>query len=87
MFTIFYRLFPLSQLLWQGIEEFNKKAKKGIEFLQKHDILSDPLVPEELVRFFKDNQKVDKKVIGEYIGNRNNGKILDSFLRLVESRF
>jgi len=69
------------KLLWQGVEEFNKKAKKGIEFLQKHDILSDPLEPDELVKFFKDNQRVDKKVIGEYIGNRGNGKILDSFIR------
>ena len=66
------------------MEEFNKKAQKGIEFLQKHDILSEPLVPDELVKFFKDNQKVDKKIIGEYIGKRNNGKILDSFLRLVK---
>eukprot|EP00795_Rhopilema_esculentum_P008272 gene8272-14228_t len=68
------------KLLWQGVDEFNKKAKKGIEFLQENNLISTPLVPAELVQFFKDNQKVDKKVIGEYIGNRNNGKVLDAFV-------
>ena len=73
--------FQILQLLWQGVDEFNKKAKKGIEFLQENNLISNPLVPAELVQFFKDNQKVDKKVIGEYIGSRNNGKVLDAFVR------
>eukprot|EP00794_Sanderia_malayensis_P012101 gene12101-13351_t len=74
------------KLLWQGIEEFNKKAKKGIEFLQEHGLISIPLVPEELVSFFKENQKVDKKIIGEYIGSRSNSKVLDAFVRSFDMK-
>ena len=35
------------------------------------------------MHFFKENQKVDKKIMGEYIGNRNNGKVLDAFVWYV----
>ena len=65
----------------QGIDEFNKKPKKGIEFLQEAGLLSVPLVPAELVYYMKENPKFDKKVIGDYIGDRKNAKVLEAFVR------
>ena len=74
-------MFITFQLLWQGIEEFNKKARKGIEFLQENGLLTNPLDPDQLVHFFKENQRVDKKIIGEFIGNRKNAKVLEAFVK------
>ncbi|XP_057309577.1 Golgi-specific brefeldin A-resistance guanine nucleotide exchange factor 1-like [Hydractinia symbiolongicarpus] len=72
------------KLLSHGIEEFNKKAKKGIEYLQEKGLLSTPLQPDELVQFFKKNQRVDKKTLGDYIGERKNIKVLEAFVRSFE---
>lgn len=68
-------------MLIQGIDEFNKKPKKGIEFLQEAGLLSMPLVPAELVYYMKENPKFDKKIIGDYIGDRKNVKVLEAFVR------
>lgn len=75
----------LFQILLHGIEEFNKKAKKGIEYLLEHGLLSLPLKPEELVNFFKENQRVDKEAVGNYIGDRKNAKVLEAFVRQGEN--
>uniref|UniRef100_A0A7M5X4G9 SEC7 domain-containing protein n=1 Tax=Clytia hemisphaerica TaxID=252671 RepID=A0A7M5X4G9_9CNID len=67
-----------------GIEEFNKKAKKGIEYLQENGLMSTPFLPEELVHFMKENPNVDKKVIGDYIGDKRNPKVLEAFVKSFE---
>lgn len=63
-----------------GIEEFNKKPKKGIEYMQDNHLMSTPFLPDELVHFMKENPNVDKKTIGEYIGDRRNGPVLAAFV-------
>lgn len=76
MFYCFY-----FQALLAGIEEFNKKPKKGIEFMQENGLISTPFLPEELVHFMKENPNVDKKVIGDYIGDKRNPKVLEAFVK------
>jgi golgi-specific brefeldin A-resistance guanine nucleotide exchange factor 1 len=69
------------KLLATGSEHFNAKATKGIEFLQDNHLLSVPLEPTEVVVFLKENPKLDKKMIGEYISTRKNLKVLEAFVR------
>ena len=64
-----------------GTEHFNIKPKKGIQFLQEHEFLSNPLNPEEIVKFLKENPRLDKKMIGEYISCRDNPEVLDAFVK------
>lgn len=71
------------QLLASGSEQFNSKPKKGIMFLQEHHLLSTPLDPQEVVHFLRENPRLDKKMIGEYISNRSNLQVLDYFVKWV----
>ncbi|KAL4239944.1 G-box binding factor [Mactra antiquata] len=64
-----------------GTEYFNQKPTKGIAYLQEQGLLSDPLDPGEVVTFIKENPKIDKKVLGEYITKRSNSKLLEAFVK------
>lgn len=68
------------KLLATGTEHFNSKAKKGIQYLQEHHLLATPLDTSEVVHFLRENPRLDKKMIGEYISNRENLAVLDSFV-------
>ncbi|XP_044272751.1 Golgi-specific brefeldin A-resistance guanine nucleotide exchange factor 1 [Tribolium madens] len=67
-----------------GTEHFNHKPKKGIQFLQEHGVLKNELDPHEIALFLKENSGLDKKMIGEYLGNRSNVTILDAFLKTFD---
>jgi len=41
------------------------------------------LNPIEIATFLKENPLLDKKMIGEYISNRNNVDVLNSFIKYV----
>lgn len=69
------------KLLASGTEHFNTRPSKGIEFLQEHGLLSEPLDPAEVAHFLRDNSQLDKNKIGEYISNRKNLKVLDAFVK------
>ncbi|XP_069705453.1 Golgi-specific brefeldin A-resistance guanine nucleotide exchange factor 1 isoform X3 [Periplaneta americana] len=69
------------KLLTTGSEHFNSKPKKGIQFLQEHHLLSTPLDPQEIVHFLRENPRLDKKMIGEYVSNRTNLAVLESFVK------
>ncbi|KAL0274869.1 UNVERIFIED_CONTAM: hypothetical protein PYX00_002898 [Menopon gallinae] len=69
------------KLLTSGTEQFNIKPKKGIQFLQEHHLLSTPLDPQEVVHFLRENPRLDKKMIGDYISNRTNLEVLDAFVK------
>ncbi|XP_055952129.1 Golgi-specific brefeldin A-resistance guanine nucleotide exchange factor 1-like isoform X1 [Argiope bruennichi] len=69
------------KILITGTEQFNSQPSKGITFLQEHGLLKDPLDPQEVATFLRDNPQLDKKMIGEYISNRKNLKVLEAFVR------
>jgi brefeldin A-resistance guanine nucleotide exchange factor 1 len=69
------------QLLATGLKHFNSKPETGIAFLQEHHLLSTPLDPQEVAHFLLENPHLDKKMIAEYISNRSNVKVLDSFVK------
>jgi len=64
-----------------GTEYFNQKPGKGIAYLQEQGLLSDPLDPGEVVTFIKENPKIDKKVLGEFITKRSNSLLLEAFVK------
>ncbi|CAD5123797.1 DgyrCDS12108 [Dimorphilus gyrociliatus] len=62
-----------------GSESFNNRPSKGVAYLQDQGFFKTPLDPEEVVRFLKENPRLDKKMIGEYISNKKNNSILEAF--------
>ncbi|XP_060605825.1 Golgi-specific brefeldin A-resistance guanine nucleotide exchange factor 1-like isoform X2 [Ruditapes philippinarum] len=76
-----YALKQRKRVYQTGTEYFNQKPAKGIAYLQEQGMLSDPLDPEEVVNFIKENPKIEKKMLGEYITKRNNSKLLEVFVK------
>lgn len=71
----------IKKWLPQGTEYFNQKPKKGIQFLQEHGVLKHELDVDEVSRFLRENPALNKGMIGEYVSNRSNLKILDAFVK------
>lgn len=70
-----------SKLLITGTEQFNQKPKKGIQILQEKGLLSSPMDNNELAQWLRENPRLDKKMIGEFISDRRNTDLLDSFVK------
>ncbi|XP_031695307.1 Golgi-specific brefeldin A-resistance guanine nucleotide exchange factor 1-like isoform X2 [Anarrhichthys ocellatus] len=68
------------KLLITGTEQFNQKPKKGIQFLQDKGLLSSPLDNDQVAQWLRENPRLDKKMIGEYVSDRKNMELLDSFV-------
>ncbi|CAL1527993.1 unnamed protein product [Lymnaea stagnalis] len=64
-----------------GTEQFNIKPSKGLQYLQEEGLLSKPLNPTEVVAFFRENHRLDKKMIGEYISDKRNKQVLEAFVQ------
>ncbi|XVF33483.1 hypothetical protein REPUB_Repub17cG0172300 [Reevesia pubescens] len=56
--------------LQEGISLFNRKPKKGIEFLIKANKVGDS--PEEIATFLKNASGLNKTLIGDYLGERED---------------
>lgn len=71
------------QILTQGTELFNQRPEKGIQFLQELHYLNGELDPAEVAQFLRENSRLDKKMIGDYISKKKNVeiKILENFVR------
>ncbi|XP_045067542.1 Golgi-specific brefeldin A-resistance guanine nucleotide exchange factor 1 isoform X3 [Coregonus clupeaformis] len=68
------------KLLNCGTEQFNQKPKKGIQFLQEKGLLSSPMDNNEVAQWLRENPRLDKKQIGEFISDRKHMELLDSFV-------
>ncbi|KAJ4895098.1 Brefeldin A-inhibited guanine nucleotide-exchange protein 3 [Raphanus sativus] len=56
--------------LQEGISIFNQKPKKGIEFLIKANKVGNS--PEEIAAFLKDASGLNKTLVGDYLGERED---------------
>lgn len=54
----------------KGVSLFNDKPKKGVEFLQSQKLLGD--APEDIARFLCVTHDLDKSMIGDYLGERDD---------------
>ncbi|XP_032868449.1 Golgi-specific brefeldin A-resistance guanine nucleotide exchange factor 1 isoform X2 [Amblyraja radiata] len=68
------------KLLITGTEQFNQKPKKGIQFLQEKGLLASPMDNREVAQWLRENPRLDKKMIGEFISDRKSIELLDSFV-------
>ncbi|KAI3449141.1 hypothetical protein Pfo_005806 [Paulownia fortunei] len=59
--------------LQEGISLFNRKPKKGIEFLINANKVGDS--PEEIASFLKNASGLNKTLIGDYLGEREDSSL------------
>jgi brefeldin A-inhibited guanine nucleotide-exchange protein len=67
--------------LWEkGIDLFNKKPKKGIQFLQDNQLIGNTC--EEIAAFFLDDDRLDKTAIGDFLGENEkfNKEVMYSYV-------
>lgn len=66
-------------IIEQGFDLFNRKPKKGIQFLQKHGYLGT--ADEDIARFlYLNSDKLDKATLGEFVGDIDNKEIMYLFV-------
>uniref|UniRef100_A0A8K9X739 Cytohesin 3 n=1 Tax=Oncorhynchus mykiss TaxID=8022 RepID=A0A8K9X739_ONCMY len=67
-----------------GRKKFNMDPKKGIQFLLENDLLQH--TPEDVSQFLYKGEGLNKTVIGDYLGERDdfNLKVLQAFVDLHE---
>ncbi|CAH8642739.1 unnamed protein product [Dicrocoelium dendriticum] len=71
----------MKKVLILGSDQFNAKPKQGIAFLQQYHVLRSPLDPNELAHFLRENPRLDKRMIGEFLSDRGNGDVLAAYVR------
>lgn len=64
--VVSYEVFDLQE----GIALFNKKPRKGIEFLIKANKVGE--TPEEVSKFLQNGTGLDKAMIGDYLGEKED---------------
>ncbi|KRZ53661.1 Golgi-specific brefeldin A-resistance guanine nucleotide exchange factor 1 [Trichinella nativa] len=80
------RLKMKKQILTNASDLFNQNPSKGIEFLQENGLLSMPYSPSEVVRWLRENPRLNKRKIAEFIVNRKNRPVLDAFVKSFDFR-
>lgn len=69
------------RLLWSVLDKFNARPKDGIQFIKENQLIDNN---EDLVQFLKDNLRVDKKVLGEFLSKEENRPIREAFIRSLD---
>ena len=65
--AVFENIKQQKEVLEQGLDLFNKKPKKGLQFLQNHGLLS--LSPEKVAEFLHQHEeKLDPTMMGDFLG-------------------
>lgn len=66
-------------IIEQGYDLFNRKPKRGLEFLQKHGYVGTSEM--DVAKFlYKNSDKLDKTTLGEFIGDLQNKEIMYMFV-------
>ncbi len=71
--------------LWEkGIDLFNKKPKKGLQFLQDNDLLGR--TPEDIAIFFLEDSRLDKTAIGDFMGENEkfNKEVMYAYVDQID---
>lgn len=68
-----------------AVRQFNYKPKKGLKVLLKDGFISSE-APEDIARFFLDNERIDKGALGEFLGEADpeNIAIMHAFVDLMD---
>lgn len=84
--SMFESMKHMKQATREGIQLFNWKIKKGIQHLQKHKIIDKS--PQSLAKFLLYTPQLNKKNIGEYLGEGDefNIQVMHHFVDLMNFR-
>ncbi|XP_040293303.1 brefeldin A-inhibited guanine nucleotide-exchange protein 2 isoform X2 [Bufo bufo] len=68
------------EIIEHGIELFNKKPKRGIQYLQEQGMLG--ATPQDLAQFLHQEDRLDFTMIGEFLGetNRFNREVMYAYV-------
>lgn len=69
------------RLLWLAIDKFNSRPKDGMQFIRDNKLINNNT---DLVQFLKDNLRVDKKVLGEYLSKEENRPLREAFIKSLD---
>uniref|UniRef100_A0A1A9W040 SEC7 domain-containing protein n=1 Tax=Glossina brevipalpis TaxID=37001 RepID=A0A1A9W040_9MUSC len=58
------------EVMEAGIDIFNRKPKKGVQFLQEKQLLGS--LPKDIAKWLHEDERLDKTVIGNYIGENDD---------------
>uniref|UniRef100_A0A914HUN0 SEC7 domain-containing protein n=1 Tax=Globodera rostochiensis TaxID=31243 RepID=A0A914HUN0_GLORO len=73
------------RLMTEGTEMFNRHSpQKGVEFLSEKGLLKNPLDPQDVACWLRQNPRLDKSKIAEYICNRKRPEVLSAFVKSLE---
>ncbi|PWZ03169.1 hypothetical protein BCV70DRAFT_197407 [Testicularia cyperi] len=72
-----------------GAARFNAKPKDGLAYLEQEGLLDYPDKPDwtrehRIAKFLKDCPRLDKKLLGDYLGRPDNVKVLEAFVKLFD---
>uniref|UniRef100_A0A7C9EIH7 SEC7 domain-containing protein n=1 Tax=Opuntia streptacantha TaxID=393608 RepID=A0A7C9EIH7_OPUST len=72
--------------LMEGADHFNRDPTKGLEFLQRRHLLPEKLDPQSVACFLRYAAGLDKKVIGDFLGNHDEFciQVLSEFARTFD---
>ncbi|XP_074643889.1 brefeldin A-inhibited guanine nucleotide-exchange protein 1-like [Tubulanus polymorphus] len=67
-----------------GIDLFNKKPKKGLQYLQDQGLLGNR--PDDIAEFFHSDERLDKTVIGDYLGENEkfNKEVMYTYVDQID---
>uniref|UniRef100_A0A8C8JJV4 SEC7 domain-containing protein n=1 Tax=Oncorhynchus tshawytscha TaxID=74940 RepID=A0A8C8JJV4_ONCTS len=57
------------EIIEQGIDLFNKKPKRGVQYLQEQGMLGT--TPEDLAQFLHQEERLDSTQVGEFLGDND----------------
>ncbi|XP_073462877.1 brefeldin A-inhibited guanine nucleotide-exchange protein 2 isoform X1 [Aquarana catesbeiana] len=68
------------EIIEHGIELFNRKPKRGIQYLQEQGMLGN--TPQDIAQFFHQEDRLDFTMIGEFLGenNRFNREVMYTYV-------
>ena len=69
-------------------DHFNRSHKKGLAYMQEIKLLPDPLEAAAVARFLKHAPRLDKEVVGEYLGDHKdfNVEVLTEYCGIFDFR-
>ena len=69
-------------------DHFNRSHKKGLAYMQEIKLLPDPLEAAAVARFLKHAPRLDKEVVGEYLGDHKdfNVEVLTEYCDIFDFR-
>ncbi|KAJ3033358.1 GDP/GTP exchange factor for ARF [Rhizophlyctis rosea] len=72
------------RVLKEGADRFNEKPKLGIQFLQEHDFLPDPIDPHSLATLLKSTPNFNKTLLGDYLSRPDQIDLLKAFVKNMD---